>query len=176
MADADERTRLLPDQPDQDLERVPVTISPRPEINAAFPRRHLFYCILIFFTSFLVTSSSFLQVIPLYELLSRAICHHLHPEYDPDGPECFIDGQIGEELVLVTQLSYVFTFLPGILTAIPYGFLADQYGRKFGLFLAIVGLVLGQAFNIIICEYSCSANRARKAFAVIAIISCDYLT
>ncbi|KAK1243568.1 hypothetical protein MKX08_001706 [Trichoderma sp. CBMAI-0020] len=141
--DVDERSRLLPDQPDQDPEQVPAT-------SAAFPRRHLVYCILIFVVSFLVVSSSFLQVIPLFDLLMRNVCRRLHPEYDPRGPECFLDREVGAELMLVTRLSYVLTILPGILTAVPYGFLADQYGRKFGLFLAIVGLVLAQAFNIIV--------------------------
>ncbi|KAL7925311.1 major facilitator superfamily domain-containing protein [Trichoderma austrokoningii] len=139
--DVDERSRLLPDQEPRDAP------TPAP---SAFPRRHLIYCLLIFTISFLVVSSTFFQAVPLFELLTRNICHRLHPEYEPGSPECFVDGEVGAELVLVTRWSYVFTILPGILTAIPYGFLTDQYGRKFGLFLSIVGLVLAQAFNIIV--------------------------
>ncbi|EHK50585.1 hypothetical protein TRIATDRAFT_279898 [Trichoderma atroviride IMI 206040] len=148
--DVDERSRLLPDQPDQGPENVPATTS-RSETSTAFPRRHLVYCILISIISFLVVSSSFLQVIPLFDLLMRNVCHRLHPEYEPGSPECFLDTEVGAELMLVTRLSYVLTILPGILTAVPYGFLTDHYGRKFGLFLSIVGLVLAQAFNIIVC-------------------------
>lgn len=163
--DADERSRLLPHQPDQDLRDAPATTSSRPETSAAFPRRHLVYCILILVVSFLVVSSAFFQAVPLFELLTRNVCHRLRPEYEPGGPECFLDGDVGAELVLVTRLNYVFTILPGILTAIPYGFLADRYGRKPGLFLSIVGLVLAQAFNIIVCKFfffffSFSGNQA----------------
>lgn len=174
--DVDERSRLLPDQPDRDPEHVPAATSSRSETNAAFPRRHLIYCILIFIISFLVVSSSFLQVIPLFDLLMRNVCHRLHPEYEPGSPGCFFDGEVGTELMLVTRLSYVFTILPGILTAVPYGFLADQYGRKFGLFLSIVGLVLAQAFNIIVCKYSCLVSRVQTAMVNIAVIFSVYLT
>lgn len=152
--DVDERSRLLPDQPDQGPDHVPATTSSRSETSTVFPRRHLVYCFLIFTISFLVTSSSYLQVIPLFDLLTRSVCHRLHPELEPDSPECFFDGKVGAELMLVEQLSYVFTVLPGILTAVPYGFLADQYGRKHGLFLSIVGLVLAQALNIIVRKSS----------------------
>lgn len=152
--DADERTHLLPDQPDQGLGDVPVTTtSSRPETRTAFPRRHLIYCFLIFIVSFLVVSSAYLQVVALFDLLMRNICHRLRPELDPSSPECFFGGDIEHELVLVTGWSYVLTILPGILTVVPYGYLADQYGRKPGLRLAIVGLVLAQAFNIIVCKF-----------------------
>lgn len=162
--DVDERSRLLPDQPDQGPEQVPATTSSRSETSTAFPRRHLVYCILIFIVSFLVTSSLYLQVIPLFDLLTRSVCHRLHPEYEPGSPECFLDAEVRAELMLVEQVSYVFTILPGILTAVPYGFLADQYGRKHGLFLSIVGLVLAQASNIIVCKYSFHGGSISKIF------------
>lgn len=174
--DVDERSRLLPAQPDQDPERVPATTSSSSETSAAFPRRHLIYCILIFIIEFLVVSSSFLQVIPLFDLLMRNACQRRHPGYEPDSPECFMDGEVDEELMLVTRLSYVFTILPGILTAIPYGFLTDQYGRKFGLFLSIVGLVLAQAFTIIVGKFLFYIERKKTAMLDISVVFCVYLT
>lgn len=174
--DVDERSRLLPDQPDQDPERVPATTSSSSETSAAFPRRHLIYCILIFIIEFLVVSSSFLQVIPLFDLLMRNACQRRHPGYEPDGPECFMDGEVDEELMLVTRLSYVFTILPGILTAIPYGFLTDQYGRKFGLFLSLVGLVLAQAFTIIVGKFPFDIECKKIAMLDISVVFCVYLT
>lgn len=44
----------------------------------------------------------------------------------------------------------------GILLSIPYGRLADnvKYGRKFVLSLAVVGLLLGQFWVLLVCWFS----------------------
>ncbi|KAL6910979.1 Spc98 family domain-containing protein [Trichoderma evansii] len=150
MDDVDERSRLLPQQIDEDSGDAPAATSSRPEISAAFPRRSLIHCILIFILSFLFLSSFFFQLTPLLKALTRNICHRVRPDLDPDSPECYFGEGVKPELVLFTRLNYVFNSLPGILSALPYGYLADQYGRKRGLYLALVGSALAQLSCIII--------------------------
>ncbi|KAL9471549.1 hypothetical protein ACSS6W_009490 [Trichoderma asperelloides] len=150
MDDVDERSRLLPPQPDEDSGDAPAATSPRPETSAAFPRRNLIHCILILTLKFLFLLSFNFQVTTLLTVLTRNVCHREHPEFDPGSPECFIDGEVRSELVLFTRWNYALNNVPGILTALPYGFLADQYGRKRGLYLSLVGVALSQLYSIII--------------------------
>ncbi|GFP55218.1 efflux pump ustT [Trichoderma asperellum] len=150
MDDVDERSRLLPPQPDEDSGDAPAATSSRPETSAAFPRRNLIHCILILTLKFLFLLSFNFQVTTLLTVLTRNVCHREHPEFDPGSPECFIDGEVRSELVLFTRWNYALNNVPGILTALPYGFLADQYGRKRGLYLSLVGVALSQLYSIII--------------------------
>lgn len=159
MDDVDERSRLLP-QHDEDSGDAPGATPSRPEISAAFPRRILIHCILIFTLSFLFLASFFFQWTPLLKALTRNVCHRVRPDLDPDSPECFFQEDARWELVLFTRLNYVFNNLPGILSALPYGYLADQYGRKRGLYLALAGSALAQLSCIIICKFM-PANQAQ---------------
>lgn len=154
MDHVDERSRLLPHQPDEDSGDASAATSPRPETSAAFPRRNLIHCILILTLKFLFLLSFNFQVGPLLTaVLTRNVCHREHPELDPGSPECFIHGEVRSELVLFTRWNYALNNVPGILTALPYGFLADQYGRKRGLYLSLVGVALAQLCSIIICKF-----------------------
>lgn len=150
MDDVDERSRLLPHQPDEDSGDASAATSPRPETSASFPRRNLIHCILILTLKFLFLLSFHFQLGPLLTVLTRNVCHREHPELEPGSPECFLYGEVRSELVLFTRWNYALNNVPGILTALPYGFLADRYGRKRGLYLSLVGVALAQLFSIII--------------------------
>ena len=45
------------------------------------------------------------------------------------------------------------SYLPGLLTAILYGFVAEKYGRRIVLLLAITGILLMLLWIIVICPY-----------------------
>lgn len=42
--------------------------------------------------------------------------------------------------------------LVGLLMAVPYGMLAERWGRKPVIFLIILGLSLGRAWSLFVCK------------------------
>ncbi|GAD97260.1 hypothetical protein PVAR5_5933 [Paecilomyces variotii No. 5] len=60
---------------------------------------------------------------------------------------------VQSELALVNGWKETSDVLPGILLSVPYGVLADHWGRKPVLLLGILGLLLGEIWVRIVCLY-----------------------
>ncbi|OJJ47370.1 hypothetical protein ASPZODRAFT_65203 [Penicilliopsis zonata CBS 506.65] len=62
-------------------------------------------------------------------------------------------GPVQSELALVNGWKETADVLPGILLSIPYGVLADRWGRKPVLLLGILGILLGEIWVRVVCLY-----------------------
>lgn len=54
------------------------------------------------------------------------------------------------------------TSIPGLLTAIFYGFVAESYGRRKVLLLAITGVLLTLLWIVAVCSYPEKVQRRPK--------------
>ncbi|RAK73277.1 putative MFS multidrug transporter [Aspergillus fijiensis CBS 313.89] len=61
---------------------------------------------------------------------------------------------VQSELALVNGWKETSDVLPGILLSVPYGVLADRWGRKPVLLLGLLGTLLGELWVRIVCLYS----------------------
>lgn len=68
------------------------------------------------------------------------------------SPDCAA-GPVQAELATVTQMLNTFNRLPGLVVAIPFGMLADKYGRRPVLLLAILGALLQDAVSKTVLWY-----------------------
>lgn len=109
--------------------------------DKAFRRRVI---ITTFIMVILVDLAAFFQEAPQMKILEGIICSRyytvgtLATSADPD---CNI-GPVQLELATVAQMLNTFNRLPGLIVAIPFGILADRYGRRPVLLLAILGALL----------------------------------
>ncbi|OJD16223.1 hypothetical protein AJ78_03603 [Emergomyces pasteurianus Ep9510] len=121
----------------------------------------IFLCVLSVFT---VDFGSYLALAPQTRIYEAIACRNYYEKHDPgryrlleDIPEaaCKISPVQGE-VAFVQGLQISFEALPSILLSVPYGRLADnvRYGRKFGLTLAVVGILLGQVWVVLVCWFS----------------------
>ncbi|CAG8922889.1 unnamed protein product [Penicillium salamii] len=61
---------------------------------------------------------------------------------------------VQSELALVIGYKDTLEVLPGLLLSLPYGVLSDRYGRKPLLYLALLGILLGEVWIRIVCFWS----------------------
>ncbi|KAF4504262.1 hypothetical protein G6O67_008435 [Ophiocordyceps sinensis] len=82
------------------------------------------------------------------------ICQMWHPGIpEPSKDVRCKDRDVQSELSTLRGWELTFGLIPGLLTAIPYGIIADRYGRKVVLSLSLFGITLVQAVDIIICWF-----------------------
>jgi len=113
-------------------------------------------CIL---SNFLVEVGDFLMRAPFIRLLEAILCRQYWQEHDPGRFPGKIEEKwckvatIQAELSMLRGWDLLFSCLPTILLTIPMGIVADRYGRKMLLFLALSGLTLATAWMQIVGEY-----------------------
>lgn len=102
--------------------------------------------------------ADYLQKAPRIRLFESVICssHWLHVDPSvvrPDGsvPEalCKVD-LVQDKLAKILGWQLFFDSIPAILLPIPYGYLADKYGRKWILVTSIVGIMTALAFVLFV--------------------------
>lgn len=105
------------------------------------------------FLIILTELGAYLATIPLNQVLEEIICRNFHPDLllDPNDPRCK-DRAVQTELSLLRGWQMTFDFVPGLLTAVPYGFVADKYGRELVLTLSMLGITLSSGFYILVCQ------------------------
>ncbi|KAF2727237.1 MFS general substrate transporter [Polyplosphaeria fusca] len=115
------------------------------------------YFICIFTLKFLVQLTSALIEIPAVQLFEAAVCRDYHQQWplssaaDHDTSlDCKL-APIQDKLALVMGLKVTFDAVPGLITSLWYGSLANRRGRRFVMALAIVGSLLSWAWVCIIC-------------------------
>lgn len=89
----------------------------------------------------------------MLEIMEGIICRSLHPDVDNtlNNPICK-RADVQSEFAELQGWSLPFALVPGLVTAIPYGTMADKHGRRLVLCLAIVGIVIAQLLGIVICK------------------------
>lgn len=79
-------------------------------------------------------------VAPQTRILEGIVCRRYYNSI-PGEQDCTVNP-VQNELATINQRLNELNRLPGIFVAIPYGMMADRYGRRPVLILAIVGAVL----------------------------------
>ncbi|KAF2807397.1 MFS general substrate transporter [Mytilinidion resinicola] len=107
---------------------------------------------------FIVDLGNFLLNPARTRLYESSICLRFYQDTDPSQIR---NGTIQERLCKINEVQDtvamvfgwqdLFDAIPGILLAVPYGALADKYGRKWILVLGFLGLELSMLWIMLIC-------------------------
>lgn len=110
---------------------------------------------------FLISFAKHIIEVPTIRLFEIAICNRYYRNSQALGPSIFNGGlidesncklpQIQNELAFLVGWRFSFDALPGILTALIYGRLADRIGRRTVLFLSCVGLLGSLVWIVVVC-------------------------
>jgi hypothetical protein len=120
----------------------------------------LLVCLVFAFVT-IVDVGAFLAEPPKTRVFEANICLRYYQEHDPsqigaDGsvPEalCKID-EVQQKLAMIFGWQDTFDAIPGLLLAIPFGALADKWGRKWIFVASLVGLQLNAAWVLFICYF-----------------------
>ncbi|PWY64054.1 MFS general substrate transporter [Aspergillus heteromorphus CBS 117.55] len=100
----------------------------------------------------------YLTAAPQTKIFENIVCqNYLAGLGNPAGmipPEGICKSEpVQSELALVNGWKDTSEFLPGILLAVPYGVLADRWGRRPVLLLGILGVLLGEIWVRVVCMY-----------------------
>lgn len=103
----------------------------------AYQRRVLRTC---FATAILIDCGALFLHTPQTSILEDIICRR-HYKSLPGQHDCTV-GPVQAELASVDQLFNTFSRLPGLIVAVPFGIMADRFGRRPVLLLCILGALL----------------------------------
>ncbi|KAK6348582.1 hypothetical protein TWF718_006370 [Orbilia javanica] len=123
------------------------------------------HIITLFAFLLLSEASNFLQIAPLTVIMESIICRKYYGDTttldfgstDPAGYRSWADDRrckiepIQSELATVRGWQQLFECLASILVAVPFGFLANKWGRKAVMALAMIGLTLARVWTLIVC-------------------------
>lgn len=94
----------------------------------------------------LVQFASVISATPTLEIMEAIICRSMHPDVvNPRDDASCKDTEVQSKLSTLQGWMMPFALVPGLLTAMPYGAMADKHGRRLVLRLAISGLLISQA-------------------------------
>lgn len=100
----------------------------------------------------------YLFLAPKVRLFESVICTDHYLREDPslvgrDGSVqehfCKVDA-VQDKLAMILGWQYTFDSIPAILLAVPYGYLADKYGRKWITTLSLMGYALSWVWTLFI--------------------------
>ncbi|KAK2013655.1 hypothetical protein LZ32DRAFT_511908, partial [Colletotrichum eremochloae] len=95
-----------------------------------------------------------LIAIPLNQVLEAIICRNFYPQAPPSVNDLRCKAKaVQDELSIIRGWQSTLELIPSLLTAIPYGFLADRQGREMVLGLSLLGMTLSSTFYILICTF-----------------------
>ncbi len=101
--------------------------------------------------------------IPKYEIVQRNICRRIHgPDavnmvsHEGDGgtKDPCKSNEVQTELSSIFGWGVTFELLPGMILSVPFGAVADRYGRSLVLGLALAGVTVCMAVQAVICKSS----------------------
>ncbi|KAF1960919.1 MFS general substrate transporter [Byssothecium circinans] len=121
----------------------------------------LFVVGLLFLLIAIIEVGAFLADAPKTRVFEANLCLRYFTEHDPSkiGPdgtipeaECKID-EIQQQLAMIFGWQDTFDAIPGILLAVPFGALADKWGRKWIFAVSLLGLQLNSVWVLLICYF-----------------------
>jgi hypothetical protein len=174
----DETTSLLAGTSDNARDPPP-DYPAKPDLHPHFLR----VAIICIMCIFLVEVGDFMQRAPLMRIMEDIICRRYYesalnagidlslpiPEKDCKGPV------VQSELAMVRGWDATFSCIPGLLLAVPYGVIADKFGRKLVLTLGLLGAVLSVVWGITVGE-NIPIYIGRRKLTLIQSISVTFLT
>ncbi|KAK7931277.1 adenylate cyclase [Apiospora marii] len=147
---------ILPEAPRHGSESEP---DPEPEPAPAPLRKRLVLVAACMLLILLLELGAYLATIPLTQVLEENICRAFHPSPTPtpapapapSDPRCK-GNDVQTELSLIRGWQSTLDYIPSLLTAVPYGFLADRGGRELVLRLSLIGITLASGFVVLVCS------------------------
>lgn len=157
--DEEEGAPLLSPGPSESSVSLPL---PPPEKRKKKKKPWILLCILVFLLVAIIDVGAFLAEAPKTRVYEANICLHYYQRVDPS--KILPDGTVDEELCKVDEVQRkmamifgwqdLFDAIPGILMAMPFGAMADKYGRKWIFAGSLMGLQFNSAWILLICEYT----------------------
>lgn len=56
------------------------------------------------------------------------------------------------EVAFIRGIDTMLSVIPSLFLAVPYGIVADKYGRKIVIFLAAFGIMMSSTFGLFVCK------------------------
>ncbi|ORY17317.1 major facilitator superfamily domain-containing protein [Clohesyomyces aquaticus] len=118
-------------------------------------------CALVFFLVAIIDIGSFLAEPPKTRVYEANLCLRYYQEHDAskieasgDVPESLCKvNEVQEKMAMIFGWQELWDSIPSMLLAVPYGTLADKYGRKWIFCLGLVGLQLNSIWVLVICYF-----------------------
>jgi hypothetical protein len=148
FASPDTETALLQDYPESREEQPP---------PVSTPPRHRHYVRVIALSlvaAIFIEVGDFMERAPMLRIMEDILCRKYFESTAPFGahitlpiPEekCKIP-EVRGELAMLNGWDAALSCIPGLFLALPYGYIADRYGRKIVLLLSLIGVTLGLAW------------------------------
>ncbi|POS74150.1 hypothetical protein DHEL01_v207459 [Diaporthe helianthi] len=86
---------------------------------------------------------------PQTSILEGNICSRYYHQHHTSAPDCTA-APVQAELATINQMLNTFSRLPGLFAAIPFGILADRYGRRPLFVLVLLGALLQDAISKVV--------------------------
>ena len=145
-APVNEQTPLLSPIHEREQADLPIT-TPTPLSNA----KRLAILTLCFGLLITLAIGGTLVSTPIIDIQETIICHRIHgPDVGHDDAACK-DRDVQSELSLIRGWHTSFSLLVSIIASVPYGAVADRYGRALVLGLALTGIALTESFGALVC-------------------------
>ncbi|CAI7568605.1 unnamed protein product [Penicillium glandicola] len=99
----------------------------------------------------------FISAAPQLRLLESIVCQHYYKDSESSASEAGIPGHLCKEGPVQAALAELlgwqsfFDNIPGLILALPYGILADKYGRRLIMTLSFVGQFVGMSWVLVVC-------------------------
>jgi hypothetical protein len=127
-------------------------------------------CALLSLLVSIVDIGAFLAEAPKTRVFEANLCVRYYQEVDPSKisgngtvpEELCKEDKIQQQMAMIFGWQDLFDAIPGILLAVPYGTLADRYGRKWIFAMSLLGLQLNCAWVLVICAYMFKDTPARR--------------
>lgn len=125
---------------------------PTPSSSSSVPSSKTWLVLIIISVLALTVDLGFyLTTAPQLEIFQDIICKNYYARADGfDEDRCKSDA-VQSELALVSGWLDTFNTLPSVLLSIPYGVLADHWGRKPVILIGMFGFLLGDAWTRVVC-------------------------
>lgn len=156
----DAETALLQDYPES---REEDDAPPAPAYSS--PPRHRHYVRVIALSlcaAFIIEVGDYIEKAPMMRAFEDILCRKYYESTTPLGthitlpiPEqdCKFPAVQGE-LAMLKGWDAAFACIPGLLLALPFGYVSDKYGRRIVMVLSMLGVTLGLAWTILISKIS----------------------
>lgn len=134
---------------------------PAADRKPVLPARHRHYLRVIGLSicaAFLIELGDFIQKAPTMRAVEDILCRKYYESMSPLGSHISLPIPEGDcknavvqgELAMLKGWDVTFSCIPGMLLAVPFGYISDRYGRKIVLLLSLLGVTLGLAWVIFI--------------------------
>ncbi|KAL4977122.1 hypothetical protein BDW66DRAFT_166044 [Aspergillus desertorum] len=134
---------------------LPPSSSPSSPTKREKNNKHVFYVCLI--TIFIIDGGTSMSVPPTTSILQDLLCERHYAQQglilaETNQPDCKIEP-VQSSLSMLRGIVGVLTLLPGLLLGVPYAALAERWGAKRVLLLAVVGIVLCEVWFDLVCWF-----------------------